>query len=138
MPAREQQPICRRRSGLGRRHFVQDTSVKRGEIWTAAGVVAYAGKPRPVVVIQHEHFETLDSVTVCGLTSDPVELPMFRVPIAPSDLNGLQFPSRIMVDKILTLPKSNLRYKIGQLDGPDIVQLNQIILTFLGLAIPQE
>ena len=105
----------------------------RGEIWTSASGTDYGGKPRPAVIIQHKHFELLDSVTICGFTRDPTEMPLFRIAIEPSTLNGLDFPSRIMVDKILTVPKSKLGYRIGQLDDRDIARLNQAIAIFLGL-----
>jgi mRNA interferase MazF len=107
--------------------------LKRGEIWTAAGEAEYAGKPRPVVLIQHEHFEILDSVTICGFTRDPADLPLFRILIEPSSLNGLEFPSRIMVDKILTIRKSKLGYRIGRLDDSAVARLDRAIAIFLGL-----
>jgi mRNA interferase MazF len=106
----------------------------RGEIWTAADDAQYARKPRPVVVIQNAHFDVLDSITICGFTKDPTELPLFRVLIEPSKLNGLEFPSRIMVDKILIIRKNRLGYSIGRLDDKDIARLELAIATFLGLA----
>jgi len=105
----------------------------RGEIWTSASATDYGGKPRPVVIIQHRYFDYLDSVTFCGFTRDPTDIPMFRVVVAPSEANGLEFPSRIMVDKILTTPKSKLGYRIGRLDDSDIARLNETLATFLGL-----
>lgn len=72
-------------------------------------------------------------MTFCGLTRDQIEMPMFRVAIEPDEMNGLEFPSRIMVDKILTVPKSKLGYRIGQLDDKDIARLNQALAIFLGL-----
>jgi mRNA interferase MazF len=105
----------------------------RGEIWTSAGGTDYGGKPRPVVIIQHRHFDHLDSVTFCGVTRDPTDMPLFRIAIEPTPSNGLAFPSRIMVDKILTAPKSKLGYRIGQLDSRDIGRLNQALAIFLGL-----
>lgn len=107
----------------------------RGEIWTSASGADYGGKPRPVVIIQHAHFSFLDSVTFCGFTRDPTDLPLFRVAVEPTELNGLEFPSRIMVDKILTVPKTKLGYRIGQLDDRDVVRLDQALFTFLGLVI---
>jgi len=86
----------------------------RGEIWTAASATDYGGKPRPVVIIQHDNFSFLNSITFCGFTRDPTDIPLFRVNVEPNDLNGLQFSSRIMVDKILTTPKTKLGYSIGQ------------------------
>jgi mRNA interferase MazF len=105
----------------------------RGEIWTSASGTDYGRKPRPVVIIQHEYFGFLDSVTFCGFTSDPIELPLFRIVIEPSESNGLEFPSRIMVDKILTAPKTKLGYRIGQLGARDIARLNKALAIFLGL-----
>ena len=106
--------------------------MKRGEIWTGADDAQYAEKPRPVVIIQHAHFDVLDSVTICGFTKDPTDLPLFRILIEPSKLNGLQFPSRIMVDKILTIRKNKLGYRIGSLEDKDIIRLDRAIATFLG------
>ena len=105
----------------------------RGEIWTSASSTDYGGKPRPVVIIQHKTFSFLDSVTFCGFTRDQIDMPMFRVAIEPNASNGLEFPSHIMVDKILTVPKSKLGYRIGHLDEKDIARLNQALATFLGL-----
>jgi mRNA interferase MazF len=60
-------------------------------------------------------------------------LPLFQIAIEPSALNGLEFPSRIMGDKILTVPKTKLGYRIGRLDDKDIARLNQALAVFLGL-----
>jgi mRNA interferase MazF len=111
-----------------------ENRLRRGEIWTGAGDVEYAGKPRPVLIIQHQNFENLDSVTICGFTSDPTDLPLFRILIEPSPLNGLESRSRIMVDKIVTIRKSKLGYRIGRLDDKDIARLDRAIATFLGLS----
>ena len=108
--------------------------MKRGEIWTGAGDNEYAAKPRPVVIVQNDNFAALDSVTICGFTSDPTDLPLFRILVEPSKLNGLKSPSRIMVDKILTIRKNKLGYRVGRLDDRDIVRLERAIASFLGLA----
>jgi mRNA interferase MazF len=39
-----------------------------------------------------------------------------------------------MVDKITTVPKEKVGYRMGRLDDEDIVRLNRAILIFLGLA----
>jgi mRNA interferase MazF len=119
---------------VGRLNIQLESQLKRGEIWTGADDGQTASKPRPVVIIRNEHFEALESVTICGFTSDPTDLPLFRVLIEPSKLNGLQFPSRIMVDKILTMRKNRLGYRIGRLENKDVARLDQAIATFLGLA----
>jgi mRNA interferase MazF len=108
--------------------------VKRGEIWTAAGGKDYAGKPRPVVIVQDDRFSGTDSITICSFTSDPTDSPLFRLAIEPSEANGLKTPSRLMVDKITTIPKGKLRDRIGKVADHDIVRLNRAIVIFLGLA----
>ena len=108
--------------------------MKRGEIWTVAGGPDYTGKPRPAVIVQDDHFDATSSVTICAFTSDPTEADLFRVAVEPSDENGLRLMSRLMVDKITTVPRSKVGSRMGQLDDEDVVRLNRAILVFLGLA----
>jgi mRNA interferase MazF len=110
--------------------------MKRGEIWTAAAGGDYTGKPRPVVVIQDDRFDETKSITVCALTSNPVEAPLFRLRIEPDARNGLRMASRLIVDKITTVPRTKLRNRIGSLADEDILKLNRAILVFLGIAAP--
>jgi mRNA interferase MazF len=106
----------------------------RGEVWTAAGGQAYAGKPRPVVIVQDDRFDATSSVTVCPLTSDPTSARLFRVRIDPNPNNGLRNRSHAMTDKIVTVPRTRMRDRVGRLDEADIVALNRAIFVFLGLA----
>jgi mRNA interferase MazF len=108
--------------------------VKRGEIWTASGGRGYAGKPRPAVIVQDDRFEATGSITICAFTSDPTDAPLFRLAIEPSAANGLRTRSRLMVDKITTIPKARLGRRVGRLSGEDVLRLNRAILIFLGLA----
>ncbi|HYV49800.1 MAG TPA: type II toxin-antitoxin system PemK/MazF family toxin [Myxococcaceae bacterium] len=82
--------------------------MKRGEIWTASGGKDDAGKPRPVVIVQGDHFDATSAITVCPGTSDPTKAPLFRILVEPSTLNGLASASRLMVDKVITVPKAKL------------------------------
>ena len=107
--------------------------MKRGEIWTVSGGNDYAGKPRPVVILQDDSFDATASLTICAFTTDPTDAPLFRLAITPSAANGLRTPSRLMVDKITTVPKSKLGTHIGQLDDADMLRLGQAVLVFLGL-----
>ena len=108
--------------------------MKRGDIWTVAGGKDYAGKPRPVVIVQDDSFDATDSITICALTTDETEAPLFRLVVQPNDRNGLRLACRIMVDKITTVPKSKVGARAGRLDDDDILRLNQAMLVFLGLA----
>ena len=109
--------------------------MKRGDVWTASGGNDYAGKPRPVVILQDDSFDSTASITVCAFTIDETDAPLIRLLIEPNGHNGLRLASRLMVDKITTVPKSKLGTRIGRLDDQDIVRLNQAILVFLGLAV---
>jgi mRNA interferase MazF len=47
---------------------------------------------------------------------------------------GLKEPSRIMVDKITSMPRANLRKHLDRLADSDLVRLDQALVVFLGLA----
>jgi len=108
--------------------------MRRGDVWTAAGGRGYAGKPRPVVIVQDDRFDATASITICGFTTDPTEAPLFRLSIDPSQDNGLEAQSRLMVDKITTMPRASLGQQIGRLSDADMVRLDRAIVIFLGLA----
>ena len=112
--------------------------MKRGEVWTVSGGQDYAGKPRPAVILQDDQFDVTPSITLCALTTDATEAPLLRLPVAPTETNGLKRESRLMVDKITTVLKTKLGQRIGRLDDEDMIRLNRAVLVFLGLAGPQR
>jgi mRNA interferase MazF len=99
-----------------------------------AGGSGYAGKPRPVLIVQDDAFTARDSVVVCLITTDSTDLPVFRVPLEPTAENGLRAVSRLMVDKVTTVPRSRLGQCIGCLADDNLLRLNRSLLVFLGLA----
>ena len=109
--------------------------MKRGDIWTVDGGKDYAGKPRPVVIIQDDSFDATSSITICAFTTDETDAPLFRLPVEPSKRNGLRAACRLMVDKITTIPKTKVGARVGRLNDEDILRLNQAVLVFLGLAV---
>ena len=109
--------------------------MRRGDIWTVAGGKDYAGKPRPVVIVQDDSFDATDSITICAFATDQTEAPLFRLPMQPNERNGLRTACRLMVDKISTVPKTKVGMRVGRLDDEDILRLNQAVLVFLGLAV---
>ena len=54
--------------------------------------------------------------------------------IEPTDRNGFSSASRLMVDKVTTVPKTRLGKRIGKLNDEDVVRLNRALTVFLGLA----
>lgn len=107
--------------------------MKRGEVWTASGGPDYAGKPRPVVIVQDDRFDATASITVCPFTTDPTDAPLFRPLIEPSSANGLQAASRLMADKLTTISKAKLGARIGRLTAEETRRLDRALLVFLGL-----
>jgi mRNA interferase MazF len=64
--------------------------LKRGEIWTASGGADYAGKPRPVVIVQDDNFDRTASITICPLTIHGIDAGLVRPSIEPAPGNGLR------------------------------------------------
>ena len=108
--------------------------MRRGEIWTASGGKDYAGKPRPVVIVQDDAFDATGSITVCAFTTDPTEAPLFRLEVVSAPENGLETVSLLMVDKLTTMPRDKLGKQIGRLGDTDMLRLNRAMMVFLGLA----
>lgn len=104
-------------------------------MWTASGGKHYAGKPRPVLIIQNDLFDETASVTVCPMTTDTVDVPLLRIPLEPDSANGLSAPSRIMIDTITTMPKNKLGERIGRISDTDMLALSRSMFVFLGLAV---
>lgn len=107
--------------------------MQRGSVWTVAGGGAYAGKPRPVVIVQDALFSDLGSVTFCPLTSETGDVGAIRPLIGPDAANGLRAPSQVMVDKITTVPKDRLGGRIGRLSDQDMIRVNRALVLFLGI-----
>ncbi|RYF47743.1 MAG: type II toxin-antitoxin system PemK/MazF family toxin [Cytophagaceae bacterium] len=108
--------------------------MRRGEVWTVSGGNDYAGKPRPVVIVQDDRFDSTDSLTVCLITSNDTSAPLFRIPLKPKKENGLKSACRVMVDKVTTVPRAKVGKKIGVLSAQDVVKLNRLLVVFLGVA----
>ena len=108
--------------------------MNRGEIWTASAGSGYIGKPRPVVIVQDDRFDATAAVTVCAFTTDPTDAPLIRLHIEADEVTGIRESSRLMVDKITTIPRSKLGERIGQLSDDDMIRLSLALVVFLGLA----
>jgi mRNA interferase MazF len=55
--------------------------------------------------VQDDSFDGTDSITICALTTDDTEAPLFRLRVEPNARNGLRSVCHLMVDKITTVPK---------------------------------
>jgi mRNA interferase MazF len=81
--------------------------MRRGDFVTIAAQGDF-GKPRPALVVQSDAFDAHASVTVLVVSSQLVDTPLYRIAVQPNDKNGLRSPSRVMVDKAMTIKKHNL------------------------------
>ena len=108
--------------------------MRRGDIYVAAVRGAYRGKPRPVVIVQDDRFDATASVTVCPLTTNPVQAPLTRIAVEPTAATGIEQSSSIMVDKITTMPRGNVRDHLGRITDADVIRLDRALVVFLGLA----
>lgn len=108
--------------------------MRRGDICIAAARGAYTGKPRPVVIVQDDRFDSTATVTVCPLTTQLIEAPLIRITVEPTAAAGIEQPSQIMVDKVTTMRRVNVRDHLGRLADADLVRLDRALLVFLGLA----
>ena len=82
--------------------------------------------------MQDDRFNATASVTVCPLTTNPIEAPLARIDVEVSATTGLDQTS-IMVDKVTTMPQANLRERLGRLPQEDLMRLNRALVVFLGL-----
>lgn len=107
--------------------------MRRGELWTVAGGV-YASNPRPAVIVQDDVFEFTESVTVALLTTTLTDAPLLRLRVPTDGVAGLSQDSDVMVDKLTTVRRSNVLVRIGRLSSQQMVELERLMMTFLGMA----
>lgn len=107
--------------------------IKRGSLVTVAAPGDY-GNPHPALVVQSDLFREHPSITLCLITSELRDTPLFRLTVRPSPVNGLQTPFQIMVDKIVTVAREKIGEVIGQLEDDLMVEVNRALALWIGLA----
>jgi mRNA interferase MazF len=106
----------------------------RGALVIVAARGAYTSKPRPAVVVQTDLFNpTHASVTVCPITSDCVDAPLFRVTLPPGARTGLAATSQVMVDKIVSVPRGAVVRQMGHCDGDEVAAIDDALRLWLGV-----
>jgi mRNA interferase MazF len=106
--------------------------MRRGDLVTIALQGAY-GKPRPALVVQSDLFSEHPSVTILPVTSELRDTPLFRVPVMPSDSNGLRKPSQVMADKVQTIPREKVGEVFGHMAEEDMLTVSRALAVFLGV-----
>jgi mRNA interferase MazF len=108
--------------------------MNRGAIVVMAARGAYTGKSRPALVVQADPFNpTHASVTVCPITSDCIDAPLFRVDLPPGERTGLSVSSQVMVDKIASVPRTSIARVIGACHSPHIDAVDDALRVWLAL-----
>ncbi len=106
--------------------------MSRGDVVLVAARSDYAGKPRPAVVVQSDLFNpTHDSVTLCLVTSELRDAPLFRPDLKPTRENGLSKTSQVMVDKIFSAKRGNIGGRIGILDKESMRRVDEALKVWL-------
>lgn len=106
----------------------------RGDIVVVASRGAYTSKPRPALVVQADAFNpTHASLTLCPITSDCVDAPLFRVSLPPGGRTGLGTTSQVMVDKIVSVPREAIGRAIGRLESSEIEIVDAALRRWLAL-----
>ena len=93
----------------------------------------FTGKPRPAVIVQSDVFATLESVTICPLTSADADAPVLRLRVDPTEALPLDRVSWIAVDKISTLRRNRVGRRIGCLSATDMRRVSAAVAAFLGI-----
>jgi len=106
----------------------------RGAVVIVAAKGAYTRKPRPALVVQADLFNpTHASITVCPITSDCVDAPLFRVPLPPGDRTGLSTASQVMVDKVVSVPRTAIVCEVGRCDSDQLAAVDDALRIWLDL-----
>jgi mRNA interferase MazF len=106
----------------------------RGDIVVVATRGAYTSKPRPALVVQDNSFnETHGSVTLCPITSDCIDAPLFRIALPPGERTSLQVSSQVMVDKIVSVPREAITRSIGHCSAAELLAVDDALRRWLGL-----
>ena len=94
----------------------------------------YTQKPRPALIVQSDVFnDTHASVTICPVTSDVIDAPLFRVTIPPGARTGLESSSQVMVDKMVSVPRSAIGKRIGRCDLAELQLVDDALRHWLAL-----
>lgn len=107
--------------------------MQRGDIHVFAARGEFTGKPRPFLVIQSDAYLATASVTVCAITTTQADPSALRIPVQASPQTGLKEPSWVMVDKVVTVPRSKAGQWLGVLPSDLMERVDAGLVAFLGL-----
>jgi len=80
-----------------------------------------------------EEFRVHASITICPVTSEIVDAGLFRIPLPPGSRTGLDTPSQVMVDKIVSVPRAAISRVIGQAGGDELEAVSEALARWLDI-----
>lgn len=86
------------------------------------------------LTIQTNQCEGTAIVTSLLVSSTLVQVPLLRVTVQPGSENGLQKPSQVMIDKIMTLKRDQLGRAYGHIGPEVLLEIERGLAVFLGIA----
>ena len=92
-----------------------------------------AGKPRPALVIQADHFADLSTIVVLPLTTTILGLPLVRVMVEPSEATGLREISQVMISRPQFLLRAKAGPVIGHLNATSLLGVTRRLAVLLGI-----
>lgn len=94
----------------------------------------YSGKLRPAVIVQRDStLSESGGVTLCGLTSRIAATEPMRVLLTPGEGVGIDHPSMVMIDKILTIRRDGVRTVVGRVPPAKMVEIDAALRRWLDL-----
>jgi mRNA interferase MazF len=107
--------------------------VNRGDVVVVASRGAYtSSKPRPALIVQADPYnDTHASITICPITSDALDAPLFRVALPPGERTGLQVSSQVMVDKLVSVPREAIGPAIGSCNLAEMEHVGAALRSWL-------
>ena len=112
--------------------------MKQYEIWMAdlnPRLGTEAGKVRPVVIVQTNLLNTAHpSIIICPITTRvQPSAQILRVHLVPTDANGLERKSDIMVDQVRAIDNQRLLKKLGTIDAASAYALRDNLKVLMDL-----
>jgi mRNA interferase MazF len=104
-----------------------------GEIVTVAGGT-YTSKPRPVLVLQNPSFDTGNSVIVAPFTSVRNDDISPRLPVSPSNRNGLDRECYIELDKLSAIGVATIGKSVGHLESDLLFRVTEAAIKLVSPA----
>jgi mRNA interferase MazF len=108
--------------------------MRRGDVVAVADRKGgdYAGKPRPAVIAQSDHFAALDSVLICPITSAEIAPNLLRLPVQIGDALPLEKPSWVAIEKLTAVCRRRIGELIGRLSDAELATLTQRLIVLIG------